>query len=180
MEGKFLDNIFNAFELDLPEELDKMEDFIKYIVPKVRPWAGNLRDTSLWQGPRFLEINGTDAWDKSFIHIFQPTGEHLIFDNGVMTKRSWNILGPSLLLEESGRTIMFDVEFVNETFLILKQNSTNRYFVLGREGFVRKVKFDWRACMEELYNVYRNQSKFSLWVMVIIAFFILFFGWVYA
>lgn len=180
MEGKFLDNLFNAFELDLPDNLEKMEDYIKYIVPKVSPWGGNFKDLSLWQGPRFLEINGTDAWDKSFIHIFQPNGEHLIFDNGVMTKRAWSILGPSLLLQEGGLTIMYDIIYINDTFFILKQNSTNKYFVLGREGFVRKIKFDWRVAMEELYNVYRNQSKFSFWVMVIIGLLVLLFGWVYA
>ena len=179
LEGKFLDNIFGAFELDLPKELDKMEDFIKYILPKVKEYGGSLKNTNLWQGGRWLEIQGTDAWDKSFIHVFQPDGEYLIFDNGVMTKRSWRLLGGSLLLDEGKSTILYDVDFINDTFLILKQNGTNRYFVLGKEGFVRKIKFDWRVAMDELYNLYRHQSKFSLWVMILIAFIILFFGYFY-
>ena len=179
MEGRFLDNIFNAFELDLPRDIDTMENALKFILPKIKPWGGSIKDTSLWLGPRFLEIHGTDAWDKSFIHIFQETGEHLIFDTGVMTKRNWNVLGPSLLLEEGGRTIMYDVEYINETFIILKQNSTNRYFVLGSESFVRKINFNWRDAMEELYNVYRHNSRFSMWIMLIIALVVLFFGYIY-
>jgi hypothetical protein len=180
LDGKFLDNIFGVFELDLPRDLEKMEDYLKFILPKVKEYSGKLKDAQLWQNNRWLEIQGTDAWDKSFIHIFMPDGEYLIFDNGVMTKRAWRFLDGSLLLDESRSTILYDVDYVSDTFMILRQNGTGRYFVLGKEKFVRKIKFDWRQAMEELYNDYRHNSKFSLWVLFIIAFVILFFGYFYS
>ncbi len=179
LEGRFLDNLFGAFELDLPRDLERMEDYIKFILPKVKEYGGSIKDKKLWEGKRWLEIQGTDAWDKSFIHIFNPEGEYLIFDNGVMTARKWRLLDSSLLLDEGRSVIMYDVDYISDTFLILRQNSTNRYFVLGKEGFVRKIKFNWRDAMEELYNDYRHNSKFSLWVMFIIAFIILFIGYFY-
>ncbi|MBL7816949.1 MAG: hypothetical protein JNL70_18140 [Saprospiraceae bacterium] len=178
MEGKFLDNIFSTFELDLPH-LDSMEAYIAFILPKVKEYGGSFKNTNLWQGARWMEIQGTDAWDKSFIHIFMPENEYLIFDNGVMSKRSWRILGNSLLIDEGRATILYEVDYIDSNFFILRQNGTNRYFVLGKEGFVRKIKQDWRVAMEELYNEYRNNSKFSLWVMVLILALVLILGYFY-
>jgi hypothetical protein len=179
VEGRFLDNIFGAFELDLPRDMERMDDYLKFILPKVKEYSGSIKDINLWQGGRWLEIQGTDAWDKSYIHIFMPEGEYLIFDNGIMSKRGWRLLGSSLLLEEGRNIVMYDVEYISDTFLVLRQNSTSRFFVLGKESFVRKIKFDWRAAMEELYNDYRHNSKFSLWVMFIIAILIIFVGYFY-
>lgn len=179
LNGKLLDNIFGLFELDLPRDLERMDDFLKFILPKVKEYSGSLKDTSLWQGGRWMEIQGNDAWDKSFIHIFMPDGEYLIFDNGVMTRRTWRVLGGSLLLDEGKSTILYDIDYVSDTFFILRQNGTNRFFVLGNEKFVRKIKFDWRTAMEELYNDYRHNSKFSLWVMFLILVLVLFFGYFY-
>lgn len=179
LEGKFLDNITSTFELELPQDLQTMEQYINYIVPRVKYWSGKIENTKLWQERRWMEIQGTEAWDKSFIHIFMPDGEYLIFDNGVMTKRSWRYLSGALVLDEGRSTILYDIDFINDTFLILKQHGTNRYFVLGDEKFVKKVNYDWYNAMEELYNIYRHNSKFSMWVFVLIFFLVMFLAYFY-
>ena len=179
MEGKLLDNIFGVFELDLPKDLGQMEDYIKFILPKIKPWGSSLNDENLWQSGRWMEIQGNDAWDKSFVHIFMPDGEYLIFDNGVLTRRAWRKIGNSLMLDEIKNTILYDVEYINDNFLILRQNGLDRYFVLGKESFVRKIKFDWLTAMDELYNVYRYNSKFSMWAMFLFILLIILFGWLY-
>ena len=46
MEGRFLDRIMNAFELDLPDK-DSMEQYLDYIIPKVGAWSAGLKDTKL-------------------------------------------------------------------------------------------------------------------------------------
>jgi hypothetical protein len=39
-----------------------------------------------------------------------------------------------------------------------------KYFVYADEAMLNKKKLDWRAAMEELYNIYRNNSKFGIWI----------------
>ena len=179
LEGKFFDNITSTFELELPRDLQTMEEYVKFIVPRVKSWSGKIEETKLWQECRWMEIQGTEAWDKSFIHIFMPDGEYLVFDNGVMTKRSWRLVGEALVLDEGRSTILYDIDFISDTFLILRQHGTNRYFVLGDEKFVTKINFDWYNAMEELYNVYRHNSRFSLWLFVLIFFVVMFLAYFY-
>ena len=179
LEGKFLDNITSTFELELPSNLETMEQYIQFIVPRIKYWSGKIEDTTLWQERRWMEIQGIEKWDKSFVHFFMPDGEYLIFDNGVMTKRSWRYVGGSLVLDEGSKTILYEIDFINDMFLIFRQHGTNRYFVLGDEKFVKKINFDWYNAMEELYNVYRHNSRFSLWLIVLIFFIVMFLGYFY-
>jgi hypothetical protein len=189
VEGRFLDKVFGAFELDLPRETETMDAALKFILPRVQPWSEDLRETKFWLGKRWLEIpnvrdnrfeEGTDAWAKRFINIFMDGNEHLVIDNGVVAKKVWRVLGNALILDEGKNTILYDLQFLNDTFMVLKQNGTDRYFVLGAEKFVEKIKFDWRPAMEELFNVYRNNSKFSLWVMALITLVVLFLVYLYS
>lgn len=179
LEGKFLDNISSTFELELPQDLQTMEEYVKFIIPRVKNWSHKIEEVKLWQECRWMEIQGTEAWDKSFIHIFMPDGEYLVFDNGVMTKRSWRFVGDALVLDEGRSTILYDIEFMNDTFLVLKQHGTNRFFVLGDEKFVKKINYDWYDAMEELYNIYRHNSRFSLWLFVLIFFVVMFLAYFY-
>ncbi len=179
MEGKFLDNITSTFELELPRDLQTMEEYVKFIIPRIRSWSHKIEEVKLWQECRWMEIQGTEAWDKSFVHIFMPDGEYLVFDNGIMTKRSWRYVGGALVLDEGRNSILYDIDFMNDIFLVLRQHGTNRYFVLGNEQFVKKIKYDWYNAMEELYNVYRHNSRFSLWVIVLVFLLAMFLGYVY-
>ena len=174
-----MDNITSTFELELPRHFQTMPEYLDYILPKVEAWSRPIEETKLWQECRWMEIQGTEAWDKSFIHIFMPDGEYLIFDNGVMTKRSWRMVGGAFVLDEGRSTILYDIKFMSDTFLILSQHGTNRYFVLGDEKFVAKINYDWYNAIEELYNVYRNNSRFSLWIFVLIFLIVMFVGYFY-
>lgn len=181
LEGKFLDKITSTFELELPRDYQTMEQYLDFILPRIENWSNPIEETTLWQECRWMEIQGTEAWDKSFIHIFMPDGEYLVFDNGVMTKRSWRLVGGAFVLDEGRNTILYDIKFMNDTFLVLKQHGTNtkNYFVLGDEKFVNKINYDWYNAMEELYNVYRHSSRFSLWLFVLIFFVIMFLAYFY-
>ena len=44
----------------------------------------------------------------------------------------------------------------------------------GTEKMLNKKKLDWRGAMEELYNIYRETSKFSVWVMALLAIIVIF------
>ena len=89
------------------------------------------------------------------------------------------LAGDAFVLDEGRSTILYDIEFLNDMFLVLKQHGTSRYFVLGDEKFVKKINYDWYNAMEELYNIYRHNSRFSLWVFVLIFIVIMFAAYFY-
>ncbi len=179
MEGNFFDRLTSTFELELPRDLQTLEEYVEFIIPRIESWSGKIDDTKLWQERRWMEIQGKEAWDKSFIHIFMPDGEYLVFDNGIMTKRSWRLVSGALVLDEGRSTILYDIKFLSDTFLVLQQHGTKHVFVLGDEKFVTKINFDWYNAMEELYNVYRHNSRFSLWLIVLVFFVVMFLAYFY-
>ena len=142
MEGNFFDRLTSTFELELPRDLQTLEEYVEFIIPRIESWSGKIDDTKLWQECRWMEIQGTEAWDKSFIHIFMPDGEYLVFDNGIMTKRSWRLVSGALVLDEGRSTILYDIKFLSDTFLVLQQHGTKHFFVLGRKERIAGEKRD--------------------------------------
>jgi hypothetical protein len=176
MEGRLLDRVTSVFELDLPPHLQTMREYIEHIVPQVQQWSEDLRETQFWHNKRWHEIHDSDAWDRAFIHMFMPDGEHLVSDNGKVSQTAWRFLpnSNSLILSHNRDTIMYDLVFLNGDMMILRRNGTADYFVLGEERFVKKIKNDWRTAMEALFNIYRENSRFSLYIILLILFVVAF------
>jgi hypothetical protein len=69
---------------------------------------------------------------------------------------------------------------LNTDFFILQKNGDQtrkgrqKYYVYASEKMLNKKKLDWRGAMEELYNIYRETSKFSVWVMALLAIIVIF------
>jgi hypothetical protein len=175
MEGRFLDRIMNAFELDLPDKAS-MEKYIDFIIPKVGAWGSNLKDVKLYTNKRWREIRDTDTFHEVVLHIFMPNGEYMVVIDGDISKGIWQYLPETntFILDYGGKSQLFELTFLNADFFILQKHGDQgrkgkeKYRVYGTEKMVKKL--DWRACMEELYNIYRNNSKFGMWVMMIVLF----------
>ncbi len=176
MEGRLLDRIFNAFELDLPSRLETLDQFVEYIIPQVQPWSEDLREEKFYVGKRWKEIRDTDTYHETVLHMFMPGNEYMVAVDGDITKGIWRYLPETntLILEYANKSQLFDLSFLNNDFFILQKHGDQirkgrqQYFVYAEEGMLNKKKLDWRSAMEELYNVYRNNSKFSMWVMLLL------------
>jgi hypothetical protein len=182
MEGRFLDRIFNSFELDLPSGLETMDDFVEFIVPKVQPWSEDLREEKFYVGKRWKEIRDTDTYHETVLNMFMPGGEYLVVVDGDISKGAWRYMADTntFIVDYGGRSQLFDLSFLNDDFFILQKHGDQtrkgrqKYFVYASEMMLQRKKLDWRATMEELYNVYRNSSKFSIWVAALAIFVIVF------
>ncbi len=175
MEGKFLDRIFNAFELDLPSNFQTMDDYVEFIVPKVQPWSEDLREEKFYISKRWKEVRDTDTYHETVLHMFMPGGEYMVVVDGDITKGVWRYLAENntFIVDYAGKSQLFDLSFLNADFFILQKNGDQtrkgrqKYYVYADEAMLMKKKLDWRAAMEELYNIYRNTSRFSVWVAVL-------------
>jgi hypothetical protein len=185
MEGRFLDSLTNSFELDLPSGLETLDDYVEYIVPKVQPWSEDLREEKFYVGKRWKEVRDTDTYHETVLHMFMPGGEYMVVIDGDISKGAWRYMpeNNTFILDYGGKSQLFDLSFLNSDFFILQKHGDQsrkgrqKYYVYGSESMLNKKKLDWRAAMEELYNIYRNTSKFSVWVgalVVLIAVFLVY------
>jgi hypothetical protein len=176
MEGKFLDSIFNSFENNLPTNLESLEQYVKFILPKVKPWSGTLQNDTLYLGKRWKELRDTDTYHETVLHIFMPGGEYLVVIDGDISKGAWRFISENktFIVDYGGRSQLFDLAFLNNDFFILQKHGDQerkgkqKYFVYAAEDLLEKKKLDWRSAMELLYNVYRESSDFSRWVGILI------------
>lgn len=173
MESKIWDNISSLFELELPEDLVNLEQHIEYVVPRIQSWSEDLCEEKYYVGKRWKEIRDTDTYHEVVLHIFMPDGEYLISIDGDITKGIWRYLKDTntLIVEYGGRNSLYDLTFLNDDFFILKKHGDQSrkgkqtYYVYGNEKTTYNLT--WQNAMEKLYNIYRNNSRFSFLIFIV-------------
>lgn len=179
MESIIWDRISGLFELDLPDNLQTLPDFVEFIVPKVQPWSEDLHEEKNYVGKRLVELRDADTYHETVLHIFMPASEYLVVIDGDVTKGSWRYVKETntLIIEYGGKSQLFDLVFLNSSYFILSKHGDQvrkgkqKYYVYVNEGVYNRCKKDWRYTMEELYNIYRSSSRFSVWLFVLLALF---------
>jgi hypothetical protein len=174
----YFDNIARdfsrAFSPELPSDLGSMDDYLDFIIPRVRPFGEDLAEKNHWIPFRWKELRDEDGFHESILHIFNPEGEYLLVLDGNIIRGSWRLHGANtLILEISGRSEMFDMRFMNRYYLILAKpgdqvrKGFRKYFVLVNEAASRAGgrDLDWRNQMERLFNLWR-ENNVSLWSWV--------------
>lgn len=172
MEGNFLNRITSSFELDLPLGLEDMAQHIEFIVPRIQAWSEDLWEEDFYVGKRWKEIRDTDTYHEQVLHLFMPGGEYMVSLDGDVSKGGWRYLQESntFIVEYGGKSQLFDLVFLNNDFFILKKHGDQirkgklMYYVYGNERSVGQL--DWRNAMEELYNIYRKNSKFTIYILL--------------
>jgi hypothetical protein len=176
MEGRFLDRLTNSFELDLPKNLETLDAYIEFIVPKIQPWSEDLREEKFYVGKRWKEVRDTDTYHETVLNMFMPGGEYLVVIDGDISKGAWRYLADTntFIIDYGGKSQLFDLSFLNNEFFIIQKHGDQirkgrqQYFVYASEAMLIEKRLDWRATMEELYNIYRHSSRFSMWLMLLL------------
>ncbi len=181
MENQNVERFRRMFNVELPQS-DSMDDYLDFILTKIRPVSEDLYEDEYWLNHRWLEIRDDVKFHESVLHIFTGENEYLISVDGNISKGVWRTLESpnTMILEHGSGNELYDLAFLNEQFFVLKKHGDQerkgqaKYFVMGREHVVRGL--EWRDCMELMFNVYRNNSRWT-WavglIMVLIALIIL-------
>lgn len=176
MENKLLESVSSSFNVEIPQQLQTMDQHLDWILPKVRPWSEDLREEEFFLHTRWMEVNDRDDMQEAVLHIFLPDGQYLYSVDGNITEGHWSILEKTntFIWERTGlMKELYDLAFLSQDFFILKKHgdqqrkNQSKYFVMGREGVVGRLS--WRNSMELLFNKYRNSSSFYLYVFLIAA-----------
>lgn len=183
MESQFIDKLFRSFSLELPQ-LETLDQYLDYILPLIRAWSEDLREHEYYLETRWKEIRDDDQFHEDVLHIFRAENEYLLSMDGNISKGQWQLLARSntMILERLAddavvTSELFDLAFLNRDFFVLKKHGSHqrKYFVMARENIARRL--EWRDTMELLFNSYRSNSQFIIFVVlavVIVAAFIAF------
>lgn len=171
-EPKLLDLIGQAFRPELPE-LDDMEAYLDFILPKIRPLGEDLYEESHYVNKPWLEFQDNDAFTEIVLHFFNPEGEYLRSVNGDVSSGHWRYLESSnKMLIDHKETQLFDLAYMDKNFFILRKHGEQsrlrraKYFVMANEGVSKNL--EWRDLMELLYESYRNNNRFYFMLTVIV------------
>jgi len=176
-EPKIWDLISQAFSTELPE-LDDMEAYLDFILPRIRPYGEDLYEESHYINKPWLEFQDNDSFTDITLHFFNPEGEYLRSVNGDVSAGQWRYLETSnKLLIEHKETQLFDLAYMDKNFFVLRKHGEQerfgkaKYFVLAHEAVAKRL--EWRDLMELLYESYRSNNRFyfvlTLVVMIALA-----------
>ena len=167
-------DISRSFSPELPQGLGTLDEHLDFVLPHVVSFGEDLREPQFWQSRRWMEVRDEEGFHEAILHIFNPGGEYLLSFDGNIIKGAWKQLGAynSLIIEINGRSELFDLRFLNGTFMVLtkhgdqERKGLRKYFLLVHEPAGR---LDWRNLMERMFNIYRESSiSIGSWVFFII------------
>ncbi|MGB1216960.1 MAG: hypothetical protein ACPG5P_03745 [Saprospiraceae bacterium] len=162
------------FNVELPMS-DSMDEYLDFILKHVRPMSEDLREVDFWWGKRWMEVRDDMNFHEAVIHMFSEGGGYMVSVDGNVSTGAWeDIEHPNaIILAYGGRHEMYDLAFLNDDFFILKKHGDQRrkgqrkYFVMGHERAVSGL--EWRDCMEYMFNIYRNNSRWTGTLAVVVA-----------
>lgn len=167
MDNKFVDNIADAFNSNLPHA-ETMDDYLNKILPQIRPNSEDLREENYYIGKHWIEFRDEDDFHEVVMHVFNPDGEYIRVVDGEYATGDWRFLGNKFVIDSRE---VFELAFLDGDFFILKKhgnpNAMNRkYFVMIKEAVAKRV--EWREALELLFNKYQNNNNFYVTISVII------------
>ncbi len=165
--SKLLYRMTGVLEIELPRQ-ESLDDYLDFILTKIKPWSEDLAETPYWHGKRWLEICDDFDFVEDILHIFNPDGELLVSVDGNIIKGSWRqVAGTNGIIIDTGeKAELYDLAFLNDQFLILTKHGdqlrlkNKKYFVLAHEPSAARL--NWRQLMEELYNVHRGNINYTI------------------
>lgn len=203
MQNNLLLGYFNKiFRIDLPYR-DSLDEYIDYILPKIKSLSQNLQQDDLFQEGRYwLEIRDTDEAHETLLHSFSPTespeptpdggqaNTYLYAVDGYISKGSWARMGSKTLFINGLKHEMYDLQFLNINFMILKKHGNHKgakYLFLADENLISQqydwydalgrrrdqVQLEWRDVVELLFDIYRYNVFFVASAIGIVLFLIL-------
>ncbi|MEL6635472.1 MAG: hypothetical protein AAFW73_14985 [Bacteroidota bacterium] len=184
-----LDKFSRSFSLELPPA-DNLDDYLDRILPLVRPWSEDIYEFEEkgYYRIRWLEVKDSDHSHEALLHLFREGNEYLFcIDGDILFRGRWEALNDTngfildkLVNNSVAQSELYDLAFLNRDFFILKKHGDQRrkgnrkYFVMARENIARNL--EWRDAVEYLFNTYRSNPNFTLYIvllLVVIGIFIL-------
>jgi len=183
-----LSQIFNSNMKSLVDDYANMDDFLDDLIPEIKHWSEDLDEREYYTGDfPWREISDDQKMDDSILYFFKEENEFLFSINGNVQNGQWRTLQSNKILLEKNILRhadheLYDLEFMNEDFMILKKPGdqlalgNGKYLVLVREHKVRTT--DWKSVMTQLSEDHKKgMGGLLLVIIVLVILAVLFYLW---
>jgi hypothetical protein len=178
----FLPKIFyNTLREELPQR-NTIEDYLDYILPKVKRFSEELHEIEFYVEKQWTEVDDDELKTEKMVHIFKPELEpgeikvkdedqgspYLLSNDGKIEKGNWSyIRSGGFIIKVSQRYQLYDLAFLSDDFFVLKEKRSkdagSKYLFLVNEKLADK--HDWWELMELLFDIYRyNLAYLIMWL----------------
>jgi hypothetical protein len=170
---------------------DSLDEYMEYLIPKVRYFGEDLSEESFYKKQRWLELK--DGSTDVILHIFEPIlqpaklasaaapgSEYYKVTNGNVATGSWSYMkGNKMVIKMPGNEL-YDLGFLNPYVFILRKHGDNaplsksRYIVLVSESGIRRImtqalgtnQVDKETLAELLYHYYAYNNFVTGFIIV--------------
>ena len=171
-----LQKVAGNFSVELPE-LNSLEEYVEFIVPKIRPWGEDLRETEFYVvkgGKPWLEVRDDPNFHEAVLHFFNEGGEYLTSVEGNVQRGKWRLLEGTnkILIELGNKSELYELAFLSNAFFILRKHGNpnpkrkRNYLVMGYEGYIKGL--EWRDYVELLFNTYRDKHRTFRTILILV------------
>lgn len=169
MENKYLDEIADAFNTQMPEQ-ESLESALDNVLKEVRPWSEDLEDEdgNFFVNRQWMEIRDDENFHDIVLYIFEETGGITKIINDQAGGGSWSFIANGKFL--MGNTV-YELAFLDAEYFILEKHGNpdlieDRYFVLVSENIAKRM--EWHDAIELLHNKYKNDNNYTNAIAVIV------------
>lgn len=108
-----------------------MIQYLADIIPKIQKFSKKLDELVILTEQKWVLINNNG---EKKVFIFRSNGELLISTNGVIEKGKWeHVIKNTLTIKYSKQQYLYELRFLDECILALKQDGINEPLIFGNE-----------------------------------------------
>jgi hypothetical protein len=165
-----------------PPHRNSLDEYLEFLIPKVRYFGEDLAEEHFYLHKRWLEINPRNT-QSVVLHIFEPImspnelggpqgSNHLRITNGDVSTGAWSYMKGNKMIIQHPSQELYDLGFLNPYFFIVRKHGSNltqtrsKYLVLvserGTRGIMQRaigtseVSVETIAELLYLYYLYNN------------------------
>ena len=166
-----------------PPERETLDEYMDYLVPKIRYFGEDLVEEHFYVGSRWREFQPDG--ESVVLHIFQPSdapgGEYLKVTDGDVSEGEWSYMKGNKMVLQHPNQELFELGFLNPYLFIIRKHGTHhnkdrsKYLVLVSSGLggmleralgTREVSLETIA--ELMYHYYMFNNSVTGFLVVVL------------
>jgi hypothetical protein len=134
-----------------PPELGSLDEYMDFLIPKIRYFGEDLAEEHFYVRKRWLEFKPNNP--SVVLHIFEPSmqpndilgGNHMKVIDGDVSGGEWSYLKGNKFIFKHPNQVLYDLGFLNPYIFIIRKHGTNqvnqraKYIILVSEGGIRSI-----------------------------------------
>lgn len=137
-----------------------MKTFVFDLIPKIKRYSKELNDLTLLKNKNWVAVNELD--NQKTVYIFDKKDRLIVSNSGEVTLGEWSYLNNnSVLISLGSSSFLLNHGFLDDVFLILNQDGTDKYALFVNENEFTKELISIEGVQNYLTNKYLKKSSIT-------------------